>query len=207
MTSFFYPNLSKVFSLILDDSDDYDVLIQVGENENIKEFHIEQTPGLESENYNRNKWNNEDYEACKGILDEFIIRFTEITFNGFNDKIKPYQVIIPRQIYKEIEKFYYSNTFTNINFITSPSIGKLDSKIIEPKLVEIIINWIDKNDFFASCYKFDLIYRDSVDGINNRLFMSKCKGQGESLILIKVKYSYSNKIFGGYSSIGFHSSL
>ena len=39
MTLFFYSNLSKDFSLILDDADDYNVIIQVGENENIKEFH------------------------------------------------------------------------------------------------------------------------------------------------------------------------
>jgi hypothetical protein len=38
MTSFFYHNLSKDLSLILDDADDYNVIIKVGENENIKEF-------------------------------------------------------------------------------------------------------------------------------------------------------------------------
>jgi hypothetical protein len=39
MTSFFYSNLSKDFSLILSDADDYNVIIKVGENENTKEFH------------------------------------------------------------------------------------------------------------------------------------------------------------------------
>jgi hypothetical protein len=38
MTSFFYSNLSKDLSLILDDADDYNVIIKVGENENTKEF-------------------------------------------------------------------------------------------------------------------------------------------------------------------------
>jgi hypothetical protein len=38
MTSFLYPNLSKDLSLILDDADDYNVIIKVGENENTKEF-------------------------------------------------------------------------------------------------------------------------------------------------------------------------
>jgi hypothetical protein len=38
MVSFFYSNLSKDFSLILNDADDYDVIINVGENENTKEF-------------------------------------------------------------------------------------------------------------------------------------------------------------------------
>ena len=34
----FHHNLSKDFSLILNDADDYNVIIQVGENQNIKEF-------------------------------------------------------------------------------------------------------------------------------------------------------------------------
>jgi hypothetical protein len=38
MTSFFYSNLSKDLSLILNDADDYNVIIKVGEDENIKEF-------------------------------------------------------------------------------------------------------------------------------------------------------------------------
>ncbi|CAB4433046.1 unnamed protein product [Rhizophagus irregularis] len=38
MASIFHHGLSKDFSLILDDADDYNVIIQVGENQNIKEF-------------------------------------------------------------------------------------------------------------------------------------------------------------------------
>jgi hypothetical protein len=38
MSSFFYSNLSKDLLLILDDADDYNVIIRVGEDENTKEF-------------------------------------------------------------------------------------------------------------------------------------------------------------------------
>jgi hypothetical protein len=38
MVSNFHSNLSKDLSLILNDSDDYNVIIQVGDNQNIKEF-------------------------------------------------------------------------------------------------------------------------------------------------------------------------
>jgi hypothetical protein len=38
MTLKFYSGLSKDFSLILNNSDDYNVIIQVGENQNTKEF-------------------------------------------------------------------------------------------------------------------------------------------------------------------------
>jgi hypothetical protein len=36
--STFYPSLSNDFSLILNDSDDFNVIVQVGENQNMKEF-------------------------------------------------------------------------------------------------------------------------------------------------------------------------
>ncbi len=39
MTSVFHSNLSKDLSLILRDSDGFNVIIQVGENQNAKEFY------------------------------------------------------------------------------------------------------------------------------------------------------------------------
>ena len=38
MTLIFHSGLLKDLSLMLNDSDDYNVIIQVGENENVKEF-------------------------------------------------------------------------------------------------------------------------------------------------------------------------
>jgi len=38
MASIFHSGLSKDFSLILNDADDFNVIIQVGENQNMKEF-------------------------------------------------------------------------------------------------------------------------------------------------------------------------
>ncbi|RIA93817.1 BTB/POZ protein [Glomus cerebriforme] len=39
MTFEFYPALSQNFSQLLDDADDYNVIVKVGENSNTKEFH------------------------------------------------------------------------------------------------------------------------------------------------------------------------
>ncbi|GBC02517.1 hypothetical protein RclHR1_04660010 [Rhizophagus clarus] len=159
---------------------------------------------LKGEECNTDKWSNKDYEKLKEILNQFIplIRFVEITFDDFNYKIKPYKVIISKQIYEEIEEFYNNGTIPKITTLP-PRIGQIDSKIIKPKLLKIIIKWITKGDFWISSYKFNLIYRGSIDGLSIKSFKNKCKGQMEGLVLIKVKGS--NKIFGGYSSVGFHS--
>ncbi|RGB27970.1 hypothetical protein C1646_768392 [Rhizophagus diaphanus] len=174
---------------------------------------IEQTPGLGSENSDKSEWNDENYKALTKTLDQFfpLIRFVEISRTDFFDKVRPYKFIIPIHIYNEIEEFYYKDTLPK-NLSSSVRIKfleKIDSKIIDPKLANIISNWIDKknptiirteND---SLYKFKLIYRGSHDDISNESFKRKCKGRLASLVLIKVKNT--DKIFGGYSSIGFNS--
>ncbi|PKY59065.1 hypothetical protein RhiirA4_481512, partial [Rhizophagus irregularis] len=155
------------------------------------------------------KWDNEDYEALKKTLNQLIplIRFIEL-YPDFFDKIRPYKAIIPINIYKEVEESYHKGTLPKNTFL-SPRAGKIKSEIIKPKVAKIIINWIDKKNsnynrnVIDSQYRFNLIYRGSRDGINNLSFKENCKGLVASLVLIKVQQS--NKIFGGYSSIGFNS--
>ncbi|RIA86155.1 hypothetical protein C1645_829684 [Glomus cerebriforme] len=159
---------------------------------------IEQTSGLESENDdNGYKWKNENYKALKETLNQFIplIRFVNISPTDFFDKIQPYKDIFPEHIYEEVENYYYKGTLPK-TITLSPRIG---SKIIKSKLANIIINRIN----ITTHYMLSLIYRGSRDGINNISFKNKCNGRIESIVLVKVQQS--EKIFGGYSSIGFHS--
>jgi hypothetical protein len=172
---------------------------------------IEQT-GLDS---NRVKWDHEDYEALKKTLIRLIplIRFMEFHPSEFFDKVYPYKAIFPKHIYEEVVRsFNKGGTIsTNITYLSLRKI-KIKSKIIKPGLANIINNWINKksakfvriikDDPLYNLQKFDLIYRGSRDGISNKSFKDKCKGQVASLVLIKVKNS--EKIFGGYSSIGFN---
>ncbi|RGB31950.1 BTB/POZ protein [Rhizophagus diaphanus] len=149
---------------------DKDILYKILERDNLP---IKETPGLENEKCNvtvsvNEKCNrNEDYEALKELLHQFIplIRFVDIASDNFNNKIKPYKDIIPNQIYEEIEEFYDKGTFPKITTLP-PRIGKFDSNIIKQKLAKIILKWINKEDFWTLRYKFDLIYRGSIDGIN-----------------------------------------
>ncbi|UZO01212.1 uncharacterized protein OCT59_012316 [Rhizophagus irregularis] len=176
----------------------WDCLIQWG---------IEQTPDLESD---RTNWNNENYEALKKNIANFflLIRYAGISREDIVDKVFPYKAIIPKFIYKEIEKYYHKGTFPSLAFSSLRKI-KIKSNIIESELVKVIINWIDKqhvkyirtgNDPY---YKFNLIYRGRRNGINNNSIKNKCNGRVASLVLIKTKQS--NIIFGGYSSIGLNS--
>ena len=82
-----------------------------------------------SENCDRDKWNNEDYEALKKTLNQFIplIRFMEISSDDFCNKIKPYKDIISNQIYEEIEEFYYKGTLPKTTALISR--GKIENRV------------------------------------------------------------------------------
>ncbi|PKY53585.1 hypothetical protein RhiirA4_471903 [Rhizophagus irregularis] len=101
----------------------------------------------------RIKWNNENYEALKKLLNQFI---------PLIHKARPYKAII------------------------------------KPKLVNVIYNWIDRNDSVTlsnnnKC-KFNLVTSMmSRDGHNSETFHNICN---ELVVLIRVQ---SKKIYGGYN--------
>ncbi|CAB4433081.1 unnamed protein product [Rhizophagus irregularis] len=198
-----FPSINKEILFDLLERDDLQIKEVIVWDYLIK-WGIEQTSGLGNENSDRAKWNNKDYEELKKTLNQFIplIRFTEISRADFFDKVRPYRIIIPNHIYEEIEEFYYKDALPKTTILPprtgySFEIRKIESNIIKPILAKLIDNWIGNDQL----HRFKLIYRGSRDGISNKSFREKCKGRVASLVLIKVKDT--NKVFGGYSSIGF----
>ncbi|RGB41559.1 hypothetical protein C1646_793802 [Rhizophagus diaphanus] len=148
---------------------------------------------------------NKNYESLKNMLEDFIpfIKFTKITSEDFYHKVRPYKYVIPNDIYEEVIAYYF---IEQPKFYSNISVPRIESKIIKPKLANIIVNWIDEKDAetFRTekdlLYKFNLIYRGSRDGIDNESFKNEWNDNKKTLVLIKVKQS--NKIFGGYNSDG-----
>jgi hypothetical protein len=210
LTSETFPSLDKdiLYGLLkredlhIEEIDAWNYLIKWG---------IEQTPGLGSKNQDRTKWNNTNYDALKKTLSEFIplIRFSDINSKDFFDKVRPYKAVIPYRIYEEAMEFYMKDTLPKTNTLPS-RIGKyhIDSKIIKPRLISVIINWIEKKDAKTirnkkdSLYKFNLIHRGSQTGIDVNSFKNSCNSQAPVLVLVKCQNS--QKIFGGYSDVGFY---
>ncbi|CAI2195471.1 16793_t:CDS:1, partial [Funneliformis geosporum] len=104
---------------------------------------------------------------------------------------------------------YMKNTLPKTT-ILPPRIGKvqIESKIVKPKLVSIIVNWMNKKDAKAirskndPLYEFNLIYRGSRDGMDVNSFRTKYNLQVPTLVLVKCQGT--QKIFGGYSPIVFY---
>ncbi|EXX61738.1 uncharacterized protein OCT59_006028 [Rhizophagus irregularis] len=210
ITSKNFPSLDKdiLYGLLKRDDMQID---EVSVWDSLIKWGIEQTPGLGNKNNDRTKWNNINYEALKKTLNQFIphIRFVEISPSEYFDKVRPYKAIIPNHIYEEIEEFYFKGTLPK-TFTLSPRVGKIriESDIIKPILIPTIINWINKREAKSflnkndSSYKFNLIYRGSIDGIDSNLFRNRCKSQEPILILVKCQNL--KKIFGGYTPVGFY---
>jgi len=185
-------DLLKKDELLFDETAIWDFLIEWG---------VRQTPELGKENGDRENWTKKNYEELKNTLSDLIplVKFLDIPSGDFYDKIRPYEQIIPNDIYEKVMKYYLVEEPKLLN-------GIIKSEIIKQKHANIITNWIEKKDAMFvrtkkdSRYKFKLIYRGSGNQINNTSFRGKCMGKIASLVLVKVKYS--PKIFGGYSPIG-----
>jgi len=204
------PQSSKNFSSL-----DKDILFYLLERDDLQaeeidiwncliKWGIEQTPGLGSENSDRDKWEQKNFEALKKTLSQFIplVRFMGISSDDFFDKVHPYKAVIPIHIYEELEEFYYKDILPKI-ITLPPRIIMMISTIIKPSLAQIIANWIDRNDSnvlsFNNKYRFSLIYKKSRDGFDYTTFHNKCNRQGPFVVLIKLQ----SKIYGGYNSIGY----
>ncbi|CAJ0926179.1 21587_t:CDS:2 [Entrophospora sp. SA101] len=93
----------------------------------------------------------------------------------------------------------YPNLLSRSNF-------KIDSPLIKPGQLKIIINWIRNEKNINSTppknkYTFTLLYKASRDGFQNNTFNNKCINQGSCLVVTKC--NEINKIIGGYTSVGF----
>ncbi len=166
---------------------------------------IEQTPGLGSMNGDITRWNQENFKDLEKTLSPFIplIRFEEISRADFFNKVRPYKAVIPHHVYEEIEKFHYIGTLPKTTL--PPRSGNIDSRLIKPKLFNIITSWIERKDEndppSKTRYNFELLYRSSRDGLNTNEFRKKCNNHGPCLVL--VKQHYSTKICGGYNPLKF----
>ncbi|GBB87612.1 hypothetical protein RclHR1_14090004 [Rhizophagus clarus] len=199
-----FSSLDKHILFYLLKQDDFRVNIEeVTVWDTLIEWGIKQTPELE--NNNQNEWTEKNYEDLKNTLSDFIplIKFINITSEDFYDKVRPYEAIIPNNIYNETMEYY---------LVGKPKLCIYKSKIIKSDFINVIANFIDKKVSADSTtmyirtaddpiYKFELIYSSNFHNSFGNI-------KHESVVaasLIIIKTQESDKIFVGYSSVGFDS--
>ncbi|CAI2180002.1 5948_t:CDS:2 [Funneliformis geosporum] len=211
--------LSQNFSQLLDDADDYDVIIRVGENQEIKEFCAHsiilksRSPYFKiafSQNWISKKDNKIIFNKpnIPPRIFDMIIRFFDIASKDFHSNVRAFRKLLPQTLFEDIVSFHMSNTEPKLNKL-DPRSKKvpIDSMIIKPKHAATLINWIQRKDANARIpinnkYKFNLIYRGSMDGFGTNDIRSKCDGHEACILVIKVKEN--DTIIGGYNPIGWN---
>ena len=142
--------------------------------DNLIKWGINQIPELENSSSIIDEWTNENHEDLKNTLRNLIplIRFLDISSDDFYDKVHPYERIISQKIYDEIISYHLKGTILKTTTLSSRI--RLSSTIIEPRLVSIMANWIDKNDSKVYSinhkYRFNRIYLKSRDGFDCMTF-------------------------------------
>ncbi|CAB4376298.1 unnamed protein product [Rhizophagus irregularis] len=148
-----------------------------------------------------------ELDLFKEILYKYIplIRFYAISLEDYNNKVKSYEQILPKELREEISKFHLEPE-PSLNFLPRRFV---DSTIISRKHVAIFANRIAKRDRgkYKNCkvsYKFNLLFRASKDGNTAESFHAKCDNKGATLVVVKL--NDSERLVGGYNPLFWDSS-
>jgi hypothetical protein len=150
-------------------------------------------------NKDPSKWTEDELILMERTLLRFIplIRFHDISFEEYYDKVVPYDDLLPKKLKDEILKFHL---ITNVKQIGSPPSRfsfniKVNSVLINETHLALLAGWIEKKDKVLKIipYEFKLIFRASRDGNKTAVFHEKC-----NRIIIIAKIKGTNQIVGGY---------
>jgi hypothetical protein len=176
--------------------------------EHVLKWGLAQNPELPSDPTNFSK---EDFNILKNSLQHYIpyISFYNLTSEEFSDKVLPYKKILPKELHKDLLKYFLNpnnqSTKKSRPRMTTKEIN-IDSKIITPQHAELISKWIDRLEItneIKNVYKFKLLLRGTRDGFSHEKFHEICDNKSHTVTFIKVKDS--NEIIGGYNPINWKS--
>ncbi|CAH1759252.1 15151_t:CDS:2 [Entrophospora sp. SA101] len=108
---------------------------------------------------------------------------------------------------KHIISYHLTSSIPRYPNLPSRCNLQIDSSLLTSRQLRIIINWTrnEKNiDLIPSKskYTFTLLYKASCDGFENNTFNEKCINQGSCFVVTKC--NKTNRIVGGYTSVGFN---
>ncbi|RIA81397.1 hypothetical protein C1645_744552 [Glomus cerebriforme] len=154
------------------------------------------------------KWNKEDITKIERSLHRFIplIRFYDIEPTDFFYKVYCYKDILPQDLVHDLLEYHIvpnKKPKTNIPLSRKPNL-KFDSTLIGSNHIPLFASWIDKKDSSHYNqknipYEFNLLYRSSRDGFNNKSFHKNCDNKGATIWIAKIQGS--TQLIGGYNPL------
>ncbi|CAG8557920.1 3723_t:CDS:1 [Acaulospora colombiana] len=197
-----FLELIKCDELIIEEADIWEHLIKWG---------IYQTPEIEGmKSSDVKNFSDKNFKDLKKTMNPFIlyVRFYEISSKDFFNKVRPFQKVLPESIFEDTMSFLMAKTEPKQEILPARTSAIIkDSKILSRRHANIISNWIEKRDAFETMNKekqhhFALLYRGTRDGFDDDSFRQKVNGQGQAIVVIKVKDS--GNIIGGFNANGWN---
>ncbi|CAG8639272.1 17369_t:CDS:2, partial [Cetraspora pellucida] len=137
------------------------------------------------------------------------IRFFQLPFNELHQVIARYKNILPNNILDDIYLYLSGTSPKHLqnNLLKRESAYSFDSKIINATDAALIASWIDKKQgipyrFRDMPFKFELIYRASLENFGIDKFHKNCDNKGPTVVIIKVRNS--EEIIGGYNPLDWY---
>ncbi|CAG8716710.1 995_t:CDS:2 [Funneliformis mosseae] len=218
----YFPRLSQDFSQLLDDAEDCDIIIRIGENSSIKEFHAHSIILKSRSPYFKTSLSQNWITKIDNVIDFNKPNISPIIFgktmtnlsnwnkndfkalkgvlNQFIAHIRFFE-ISTKEFYKNIwplKKVLPEALFEDIvSFYMTNTIP--NQHILTPRHGKSPKEFIARNPKDVK-YNFNLIYRGSRDGYDTNIMRNKCDGQGACILIIKT--NMDETIIGVYDPLG-----
>ncbi|GBC21489.1 BTB/POZ domain-containing protein [Rhizophagus irregularis DAOM 181602=DAOM 197198] len=147
-------------------------------------------------NKDPSKWTKDELTLMERTILKFIslVKFYDIPSEEYYEEVMPYEDLLPKKLRNEILKSYLAPG----KQMKSPS---RSSVLVNDEHLAQFASWIYKKDEILQKipYKFNVIFRASIDGNTAADFHAKCNDKGATIVVAKIKGS--NKVVGGYNPL------
>ncbi|RHZ44241.1 hypothetical protein Glove_750g36 [Diversispora epigaea] len=156
---------------------------------------------------NLDEWSDENFTTLKTILLQCLplIRYFQISNLELMDKVKPYEKILDKQLWNDLNQ---QSDQPIESTILPPRLILSFSTIINEEHAAMISSWIDNQLTSYSSrnnpYEFQLILRGSKDGFAPRTFWETCDGHDNTIVITKVEGT--NECIGGFNPLAWDKS-
>ncbi|RIB25319.1 hypothetical protein C2G38_501797 [Gigaspora rosea] len=159
---------------------------------------------------NVENWNESDFKALSKTIKKLIchIRFSEISSDDFNSKIKPYAKIFPHSLWDDLQTHFNSKCYSKSTSLLPPR-RRISSEILSNEHVSTLANWIENASVEQTSntspnvfpYIFRLLYRATRDGFDLEHLHKRIGSQPDIIVVAKVSGG-NGEIVGGYNPAG-----
>ncbi|RIB20352.1 hypothetical protein C2G38_2179513 [Gigaspora rosea] len=155
---------------------------------------------------------NEDINVLNNTLHELIglIRFYQMDHKEFMPEVWKYKHLLSEHLIEDILTcFLDSDTKPSYNpFLIRWGNFKIDSVLINRDIALLLMKWIDKKTIDDKTskgfhYKFNLLFRSSLDGLSSQAFHQKCNNKGATITIAKTQNF--DLLIGGYNPLDWNS--